>query len=1409
MKTVKTVAAVLIICLAYSSCGKKQEEAGSETSAQKSIPAVESPAEPVAEPETNAVTEPWPEENNTQPETSSPYTQEDLSDVKEPPVYPPAEKLSKASTSRDNTGITTQTPARTLGESFLAVMVDKESGLDPVVKPLHELVIVPEQVTVPEPVTASAGTGAALPVIIETDSPEIMLVNPEFTSFYEEQVEVRGYFSGFSNIESAGWELAGTEQKGELPKINNEFFSFTIDTTGLTDTLAVRIKAASSSGNTAEALRILLNDNTGPGINITQPANNSLLSEAEYIRGKSGKSSEIHAEIIGSSITYPVSQGPDGSFTIDTVDMINSSGFSGADDEDIIVKLTADDFNGNSSTEFLALKQKNQTNAIIIKSPADADFFGDEITVSGTVNGISGLDWDIPGTGLSGTVPLADQAFELPLRLSGLGDRMILRFSGKVSGAAVSTTIRLTNMGKTPAVAVASPVYDQFYKDSVTLSGDVGGNEGASIDSIKSLYWGIPGTENTGNLLFFDVDGKFNLDIYTGNYSGVLPLEITVEDYNSNISSQILKLLDGKALPSIKLAMPSSGSEYGAFIDIAGKIFDPYSGTPYGGIREALYEIVSTENYKSEPLKGAIELSDDYGFILQIPAIELDGDQQIILTATASNDNFSEQIIPVRKSEYDITSFSLSAVDGTITADWNPIQSESSYTLQLTDDGSEPSEGNPVLFENAYPPFSISGLENGKLYKARILAETVYGTLSSSTQSAIPVSPATFSLSASGEFKKIKLDWKDLIGSDTFTIYRSENKNTDYQLLKSSISKSEYTDRDIMYGKNYYYYVTPDNYEYAKSGIAASSMQQAPKERLQMLNSISSFTASDINVTGSYAYIAAGKDGLRIVDLTDPDDLFVTGAVEGIQADAVTVRGEYAYIAGGDSGLNIVNISDPAVPFVVGNRTTIEASDICLKDNYAYIADKASGIKIINISDSKNPSRSGTVNDVNSSVVSVSGNYLFSNDVSGVHIYDISNESNPVEISFFKLADITDIRINDIYCYILSEKTGLNIYDISDIENPVFLSDFSLASAVKIAVTSTHAYIADGYGGLKIINITNPLHPVIFDSIESGNTTAVDLLGEYVIIAEEKGLSAIQTFIQGISFVLNKIFLNGKISNISLFRNFAFVPAKEHGLKVLDVSSPSAPAELETAPGIEYSSIAGISGNRLILNTSSDTINIYDINTAHPEILSGSPAVVTLLSDIKNISINNNSAGEEILCVCTDGGGVSFIRNGELSGNIKSIDTRECLLVNETAYLSDHRAGLMIYDVSDLDNPEFLSSIEIQNADFMLIGENHLYLSGRKGIHIFDITIPTEPEETGFIKTSYAEKAVLRKKFLYVAEGYKGLKVYDISNPSNPQLVSLCDTVYASDLAVSDDYVFITDGTGINTVRVFIPDWLK
>jgi hypothetical protein len=105
--------------------------------------------------------------------------------------------------------------------------------------------------------------------------------------------------------------------------------------------------------------------------------------------------------------------------------------------------------------------------------------------------------------------------------------------------------------------------------------------------------------------------------------------------------------------------------------------------------------------------------------------------------------------------------------------------------------------------------------------------------------------------------------------------------------------------------------------------------------------------AYDVYVSGQYAYVADGKEGLRIIDISNPSNPREVGFFKTpYTARGVYVSGQYAYVAYGDvgwtwahGGLYIIDISNPSNPVRVGyDDVGNEGHDVYISGKYAYVA---------------------------------------------------------------------------------------------------------------------------------------------------------------------------------------------------------------------------------------------------------------------------------------------------------------------------------------------------------------------------------------------------------------------------------------------------------------------------------------
>lgn len=106
--------------------------------------------------------------------------------------------------------------------------------------------------------------------------------------------------------------------------------------------------------------------------------------------------------------------------------------------------------------------------------------------------------------------------------------------------------------------------------------------------------------------------------------------------------------------------------------------------------------------------------------------------------------------------------------------------------------------------------------------------------------------------------------------------------------------------------------------------------------------------ARNLFVDGNYAYVADGRAGLIIVEVSDAGNptIVVEYDTPGY-ANGVFVSGTYAYIADGDGGLQVVDVSDPTDLDYYGNLETSYANGVYVRGDTVYIADRDLGLVIV------------------------------------------------------------------------------------------------------------------------------------------------------------------------------------------------------------------------------------------------------------------------------------------------------------------------------------------------------------------------------------------------------------------------------------------------------------------------------
>jgi hypothetical protein len=199
------------------------------------------------------------------------------------------------------------------------------------------------------------------------------------------------------------------------------------------------------------------------------------------------------------------------------------------------------------------------------------------------------------------------------------------------------------------------------------------------------------------------------------------------------------------------------------------------------------------------------------------------------------------------------------------------------------------------------------------------------------------------------------------------------------------------------------------------------------------------------------------------------------------QAVNVEVVGNLAYVADMQSGLRIIDISDPENPDEIGHYDTPGWVEyVYIAGHYAYLADYTSGLRILDISDPENPESVGTFDTRSAAhAVNVIGNYAYIADWAGLSVIDVSDPAHPDEVAYLDTPGCAyGIFVLDNYAYVAAQASGVLIIDISDPENPEEVGNYPAQHmALGIYVVGDIAYVGAGSNGFHVVDVSNPEEP--------------------------------------------------------------------------------------------------------------------------------------------------------------------------------------------------------------------------------------------------------------------------------------------------------------------------------------------
>jgi hypothetical protein len=254
----------------------------------------------------------------------------------------------------------------------------------------------------------------------------------------------------------------------------------------------------------------------------------------------------------------------------------------------------------------------------------------------------------------------------------------------------------------------------------------------------------------------------------------------------------------------------------------------------------------------------------------------------------------------------------------------------------------------------------------------------------------------------------------------------------------------------------------------------------APTEQSTVMNIGAPF---HVAVSGTHAYIAAGSDGVFVVNLAAAGGPAVVRQLPsaGGRPIACDVLGTILAVAALEGGLHIYDISNPAAPTLSGTMATADwATTVRLAPGRAYLG-VGSTVTVVDLMTPANPSFAGSAPagawvmglDIAGALCAVA------TDGAGLVLFDISGW-NPIERgSQMAVLRLHAVSLAGNIAYAAAGTQGLVVVDVSNPVAPVGLATHPTPRACYAAtVSGTRVWLSLGGKIVQGVDVANPAAPV-------------------------------------------------------------------------------------------------------------------------------------------------------------------------------------------------------------------------------------------------------------------------------------------------------------------------------------------
>ncbi|MBN1580625.1 MAG: hypothetical protein JXA89_07965, partial [Anaerolineae bacterium] len=278
----------------------------------------------------------------------------------------------------------------------------------------------------------------------------------------------------------------------------------------------------------------------------------------------------------------------------------------------------------------------------------------------------------------------------------------------------------------------------------------------------------------------------------------------------------------------------------------------------------------------------------------------------------------------------------------------------------------------------------------------------------------------------------------------------------------------------------------------AEAGLQVLDLAKSPRRRIwpRLRGTAEMRWASGYTVVDGLAYVPVWGEGMRIVDVRDPDVPVELSALDlGIASQAVVV-GDRAYVTI-YGGLVVIDVADPSSPQQLGLMALGDgqAMGLAIRDGLAYVAVEQDGEKgtlyVVDVRDPSAPQHVGAVGIAGRGLrIAIDGPLAYvavldwssATSKGGVQVLDVSDPVQPQTAGFLRLpGGAFDVQVAGQHVFVAGGGAGVYVAQVSGgldaIEMSLLGHIDTAGSARRVFVAGDELFVADEGGGLLVVEI--------------------------------------------------------------------------------------------------------------------------------------------------------------------------------------------------------------------------------------------------------------------------------------------------------------------------------------------------